>query len=860
MADVTYENALKAMRKAHDEGRTDDAKRMADLAKKLEPKGVNHHMGFVNQGIANTLGGAIDLVNPFDNPAWGEIAGGRFQTGSAKEGLRSGMEAIGAEVADREPETLLEHLMQGGGEAAGTLPLMLPALSKAAQAGGKFGTIAKDMYQALTGKSAISAGGGMAAEVAAGATAEGSAELAKRAGGGETAQALAALAGGGVVLPAITGLARAGGMFGMATRAAMKRIGPAVAPFTQSGGRDIAMQRVQGLVGDERAMDVGTAIRSETELDLTPAQQTQEPGLLALERGAAKNDPVFAARLKEREVAGRYRAESIIRDLTENGDPAKTRAFYQEQRSEFSSALRAEVDAAFQRAQVARDGVTPVNSSTENSLRVVDELQDALKAARENERELWALVPDEVLVSTSNATAAARAEKATLGAARSDDMPKEVEELLLGNNGLGDVTNMLEMRALYSRLREVERTKRAGENARPNMARIAGNIADAILKDYEAINAGDHVAQVIATARAASAELNQTFRTGTVGRILQTSPGGVLRREPEVALSRTSGLSGDSGAVSARQIERAAPDASAEVQDYLRGQFTEALVRPDGETLSVTAAQAWLRKNSELIDRYPSLKSEFQDAVSSTTRAATYADSVGRRLAALDDPRRSATQTFIQQAPDEAITNALKSSDPVKQMALLANAASKDTSGMALDGLRASVIDNIVSKSANMTGTDLLAYVNKNDMALKRVLTSDQMGRIRVIARELVAQQGAARGEALAEMSTRKPSKAIAMMLRIQAASIGGKMAAARGAGGAIQIPGMFSARTQEVLEQLTSDKATAILMDAVDSPELMRTLLLDLRSVPNQKEFVSRISPYVLGTASSQVSEETND
>lgn len=856
MADLTYETAIQAMEKAYDAGRMDDAREMAALADQLKPKGVTHHMGFLNRGIANTLGGAVDLVNPFDNPAWGEIAGGKFQTGSAREGLMSGMKAIGAEVSDREPETVMEHIMQGGGEAAGALPILLPALSQAAQAGGKIGTIAADAYQAITGRGFASAGAGMATEVASGAAAEGAAEATKRAGGGDLAQVTAGVLAGGAVLPAVMGVARAGGVMGSAVSAAMRRIRPAIAPFTQGGGRDIALQRVQGLVGDERAMEVGASIKGETELGLTPAQQTQDPGLLALERGVAKKDPIFAARLKAREEGGRERAEEIIRGLTEGGDPAKTREFYQAQRSDFAAAMNAEVDNALMRASVARDGVTPVSSEMDNSLRVVEELQDAMKAARANERELWSLVPDDVLVSTENATNVAREIQSTLGAARVDDMPKEVADLLLGNNGLGQVTNMLEMRSLYSRLRELERVYSAGDAARPNFARIAGRVADAILVDYENINAGDNVAQIIATARAASAELNRTFRTGAVGRILQKTRGGAPRMEPETALEKTVGQRGASGDVSARQIEGAATSASPEIQDFLRSRFSESLMRPDGETVSISRAQSWLRDNAEIVARYPQLKTEFEEAVRSTEAATSYSQKAQKWLAALNDPRRSATYQFIQRNPDEAITSALKSKDPVKQMGLLANAASKDTSGEAMDGLRAAVVDNIVSKSASMSGVDLMSYVNKNNDALKRVLTPEQMGRIRVIARELVAQQGAAKGDAVAEISTQKPSKAISMMLRIQAASIGGQMAKARGAGGAIQIPGMFSARTQEVLEQITSDKAQAILMDAVDSPELMRDLLLDLRSVPNQKKFVARVSPYVFGAGSSQLTE----
>ena len=74
---------------------------MMAMAAAATPRKNNGFMGQLNRGIANTVGGLVDFINPFDNPVWGDIVGGKFQTGSAVTGLTTAIEAIGAEMATR---------------------------------------------------------------------------------------------------------------------------------------------------------------------------------------------------------------------------------------------------------------------------------------------------------------------------------------------------------------------------------------------------------------------------------------------------------------------------------------------------------------------------------------------------------------------------------------------------------------------------------------------------------------------------------------------------------------------------------------------------------------------------------------
>ena len=70
MADATFENALRAMRIAHDKGDMESARKMARLAKTLQAEAevqasVEEGDGFtaqMNKSIAEGVGGLVDFI------------------------------------------------------------------------------------------------------------------------------------------------------------------------------------------------------------------------------------------------------------------------------------------------------------------------------------------------------------------------------------------------------------------------------------------------------------------------------------------------------------------------------------------------------------------------------------------------------------------------------------------------------------------------------------------------------------------------------------------------------------------------------------------------------------------------------
>jgi hypothetical protein len=200
-------------------------------------------------------------------------------------------------VATRDPETRMEKGLVGAGEAASYL---VPAAGALRAAMGGTG-MAAGAGQMMAGQFINAPKTAIAGEMAAGAGAEMLQDVAReRFPENELAQGLAAV-GGGLAGAGAVGAASQGAQ-------ALSKLSPIMAvirgvksatmPFTREGGRIIAEDAVQGMTADrDRAVD--RLLGEENIGDLTPAQQTGETGLMALERGFAQRDPALAERLTE---------------------------------------------------------------------------------------------------------------------------------------------------------------------------------------------------------------------------------------------------------------------------------------------------------------------------------------------------------------------------------------------------------------------------------------------------------------------------------------------------------------------------------------------------------------------------------
>lgn len=849
MADLTRENALKAMRIAHEKGDAEAARKMARLANSLGQSTTSRLMGQVNRSIQQGVGGLVDLVNPFDGGEFG------VSTGSAVDGLGNAMTAIGAAPSESAPEGLLEGMAAGVGDAAamaGPAAGVLKGL-KAASSPLVRG-IADEALGALLTKT------GLATEVAAGAVSGGAGQVANEAGASPGVEALARIASPVAALAPLPSAARAASrltmktpIVGTAVRAGAKNareISRAFKPVSKQAASDKAAERLRGLVGgEERAQELSRNVAADNEFGLTPAQQTQDPGLLGLERQAKLEDPLLRESLDLREAQARQASGKAIQDL--GGDVATGQTQFQRRIKVQSDRMQKRIDQELRLADEGVEAVGPRTSESQASIGAVERIRTALDGELIEEKRLWEAVPTDDVVPINTAREVANEMIESTPRALQSDIPPKARELLASQTGFKDAETVSELHGLYSSLRQTAREASAGPAPNNNKARIANQIADGILMDLDAVDAATPLGKSINEARAFSRALHEKFDTGAVGRILKTTQQGDTSLTPESALRRTV-RSGPEGLAANASIQDAAPAAREEIAEYLRGQFLDSAFDPSG-TFSPKRAAAFQRNNRELLNEYPELRAEFNRSMTNRRNADVFAARTAARQALIEN--ESAAARFALAQPDKAVMTIVGARDPVKAAKSIMASARKDPTFFSVDGVKGAFTDYLVSGGTRadgvLAGSKLDNFLTDKRLAgaLKQVFNADELNRLKQITKEV------------AKVDPKKVSNVDAVLddpankiLDFVVTTIAARRGAALGAGtsgASLKTSSMASAKAKEALKALSNTAARQILMDAIEDPKLMKALLSTPASIDLKPALKNVIAPYLIGGAS---------
>lgn len=821
-----------------------------EIASSLGPKqsAFDTGMAQLNTGIAETLGGAVDLVNPFDEPH--ALNPFREGTGSATEGLRSGMEAIGVRTTDEAPEGLYEAMMRGSGQAAGALPLIAGGAGALSKANGIVGNIADDVYMAVTSP------GGMAAEMVAGAGSGAGEQVAKEAGAPEWVQQVASIGGGMATAVPMLGayapsayLARKG--YGAAKTALM--------PYTKTGAKEVAKERMQSLAGGEdRARELGQMVSEQpNEFGMTPAQQTGDPMMLAMEQAASATDQNLRARLQARAAETNAILQRSVEDL--GGNVGDAQRFLGSLRQDVKNKMEAYKVWAEASAFAKRKGAR--RSESENSQIVADEIRSAEQRALAGERQLWAAVPRDEPVDFSGSRSVAETLIESTYWPQESDIPSVLKEFA----GINEPQTVGSMHSLYSELRRVARSAMAGNDQNKNRARIANEVAEAVLKDLGAVDASTEAGRAINRAREFSAQMHETFDRGTIGRLLKRTLDGDEQINPQETLSRSIGQSGVKGKVAQEQIDTAtqgSPRARQSSEDYVAGVFDRTAFGPDGE-FNRKAALSFMRDRKELLDKFPHLRVRMAETIRAQDEAKRVADRMATRQAAVDDPRNPVV-SFIGQPARKAVNAVFEATNPKVAARQLARQARKDKSGKALAGVKAAFSDKLIADSLRqiagdktLIGQKMADVLDDRQMAsaLTEVFSPEEMRRLKVIRDAALNMDAARRGQPdIGSVSAASPNRMIEFAVRIAAANHGAQMG--QGAAG-LQTAQMASGAAKKILGRLTNDKAEQMIIDAIEDPVLFRALLIEAQRIQLEKRYRQKITPYLTGTLTAAGADE---
>ena len=859
MSESKFQRAVRAMEAAHAAGDTDAARELAVLARSLQgqaqPEDDAGLMGQVNRAIAEGLGGLVDFVNPFDK-----------QMGSAKVGMTNLMEAGGVNVSDEAPEGFLENVAYGTGAGASALIPVGVGAKVLQGAGGLVGQIAQKVAPQLATK------GGVAAELGAAAGSSAASGAAREAGYSPTVQQIAGLAGG--FASPLTGLAARGAgkvaLKAPVTGAIAKGVTKAVAPFTETGARQVAIDRMQGLAGGQaRASELARRSEaSENILGLSPAQRTGDEGLISLERATMKSDP----KVSDRITGQMFESDEMVRKaIQSSGDVRDTQAFVAQRQAEFGQKIDEYIGAAeaSARKKIPASGADPMQSSNI----VAGELRRAQKLAKEQQTMLWSKIPKATEVDMSETRDIAKSMIDDLNVYNMKDVPSEVTSFLKSAN-TSTVQKVGEMNTLSSKLRETARNAMSGESINANKARIANEVAESINRNFDKISPDNEVNALIVDARAFTREMNKKFSEGTVGRLLKRGTRGDDKIDPELTLQKTMGQGGDVAAIAERDISAAlaggagADTARNATAEYLRSQFKRKVF--SGDKYSENSAVNFVNDNKALLDKFPEIRTEVQASIKSQSDLVSQS---ARAKAISSEVSSGEPAKFAASSADKSLDAVFNSDSPTKAMSSLVATAKKDKTGKALAGLKSAVGDKLLSnvtRSLEKTrggGIEGAPQVETGGISLSRSLSDEgfmkiisqvyskpELNRFKIMAKELEnVDRARLSSDTGSGLDAIKPNAMISTLARVIGAKAGARIAQGTFKGD-IQTPAIFSARLQSIVGRLTNDRATALMKRAVEDNELFKDLLRGVKSAKDLNRMERTLAPYLAGTITGQL------
>lgn len=643
---------------------------------------------------------------------------------------------------------------------------------------------------------------------------------------------------------------------GLATRG----VQAAVTPFTKAGALERARNRIAGLVENPEA--ARAALTQENIGGLSPATQTGERRLMALEQRVRNDDPVADALMRERGAETNRLFADELDAVGGEGSVADTRGYLSERVNGLVTQMDEAVERASQAAEQKLALLTPSQRQSASSVVVREEIENALSAARQEESGLWQAIPQDVEVPTEATYAAYNRYLGELSSAQMDTLPAKVQQFLgeTSNNRFADFETVKEMQGLYSELRKASRQARAAGEM--NTARISDGVADAIIDD---LGAGSGAAtgpagQAIRDAIDYSRELNQTFRQGSIGRVLGYAREGGQSMPAELTLDATVGRSGIRGAVNLDEVRAAtnnSPTTEAAVRDYILSELAGPSMRNGQPNPSGIAR--FLAQNEELLSKTPDVQRQIAEALTSTNTSNRVGDTMdARRAAVMQD---SQAGQFLNAPQGREIANLYSSQDPRAAAAQLVRQAQADQSGAAVAGLKSGFIDDVIgsalSRQFDESGTPILsgnaARAHLNDPSVqavgREILSPEQNTRLGQIVDAMQKSDMSRSGlPDVGPVMNDVPNSIISMVMRTVAARQGAR--AGQGVSGASLLTANFASRRMEsILDRLTNNRAEQLIRDAImGDRELFDALLANPDRV--KPEQINRLAEFAMGTS----------
>ena len=841
-----------------------------------------------NIGLTGLFGAPVDLATAALNPAFEAAGLERIEKPLlGSESLRSGLESAGSIAPNFEerlaasPDTSRMASVAGRvvgegiglaaaplavarrGQAAATLATTFPRNIAGRGATSRTGralqtttepisarqAVAPILENARTqpGKFAAVETGSLAGAAQLGAISEGLAP------GNELARTGAEITGGflnplGLTARTFIGVGRnAKNLIGSATRSGRKR-----------RAADVMVREL--IRNGEDPVSVAASLRAADTVTtpLTAAQKSGSPTLKAMESKLARRNAKFSNLSEDRFKTAFEDLRRQIDNLSSLGDPDALRQASILRERYFDDLLTQRVNDA-QRVAAERAAQIPSASRASASSAVRETLEDALGEVRKVENSLWKQVPRDISVNPQNLRAArARVESELLD---EDTLPfgRTIARVTKGQTSTGE---LLRVRSrLLESTRELRAANKFGE------ARRARELADAITEDI-----GQLDLPAVNEARQFSRLKNDVFTRTIAGRAIGSGRQGEDRIPAELLLERAFSDGETRGNLQFQQLERAGQlgDRSTGFfgvgtdtpllgegmfrkavlgdQEAFLGQLARETVR-DG-VVDPAALERFRRKNAELLQRFPELQGQLEDAGAATETLKRAQRTRTNAMRAIAKQAAFARVAGVEN-PVDAVGKILRGSNPRRDIGQLARMARKSGPG-ATEGLKSAALQSAIRRSRGANGIEF-SKLNENLGGVTRILrltgvmSPAEAKRLdKVVERAEQLEDVVKSGQRVDEL-TGDPGFMFDFATRVAGVQAASRSPAAVSGPGQLVVAGAASRAAKNLFEKIPATRINEVLIQAAENPKFAADLLERPKTPARRKQLSRQINAFLI-------------
>ena len=621
--------------------------------------------------------------------------------------------------------------------------------------------------------------------------------------------------------------------------------------FTPAGRQSRASEVIQGRLVEmgEDPAEVAQTLRAANDIKtpLTAGQASGSQALLDLEAKIARSNRPFGRDAEKRLKDALENVQDQLGRLKAEGSPAALRIEAKLRQDAFDNLLAERIRGAEQRAAEAAARIGPSQTRAQASTEAFEELNQALRDAREVERTLWEQVPKDLASPLVNVRAAR--DRIADELLEGEKVPLEPQLNGLLRSEIASSGDILKLRN-----RALALSRDATGRGDFSTARQLNDIADGALDDLEGLQ--NPFAQ---EARDFSRTLNDKFTRSFGGQALARDRTGQRRIPPELMLERAFGRGGVRGDLQFRQLQEAAEFSG--LPGAMRNQ-QEAFLRDVSDQLMTNGIadpekiRLFLGTNEELMSRFPALRADLEDA---RTASRLLEDVTTRNQSAQKAVRQKAAFGRLIDAENPAVEvgKILNGPNPSREYSQLARLARRAGAGT-MAGLKTSTLDVAMNAARSADGSFSFSRLKEqldprrgagliNRMLKNKVMAPAEASRLRKLvdrAVELENISASSTGDLLEE--TDPLTDLVIRMAGVRIASV--SPLATQGPG-QIVAAGAGSRFARRIFEKVPQTRVADVLTEAAADPKFMAALLERPRTPARRRALERQLNSFLIGT-----------